>query len=117
MLETLGDIDGTDERRRPKWWPKSPRSLSVRLRRLAPDLRRTGIDIQWRKESSGERRRLVQVRIFASGCGFASETGENPDESADAKRHAGQAANAAPDANDARTANSPLGANRQGELL
>ncbi len=43
---------------RPKGWPESPRGLSGALRRLAPQLRRVGINVTFPKRQA-ERRRIV----------------------------------------------------------
>lgn len=67
LLKTLES--GTDERaRQSKGWPASGRSLSNALRRLAPNLRRVGIHIEFGREASHARRRLISV---------SAETDEN----------------------------------------
>jgi hypothetical protein len=55
---------GTMKIARLEGWPKRPRDLSGRLRRLAPVLRRIGIDIQFgTRETTGERRRPVRIVV------------------------------------------------------
>lgn len=46
--------------RRPRGWPESPRGMSAALRRLAPHLRRVGIDVEMYREA-GSGRRLVRL--------------------------------------------------------
>jgi hypothetical protein len=56
-LNAVAD-DGT---RRQKNWPSSSRSLSNILRRLTPNLRNVGILVEFRRESSAERRRIISI--------------------------------------------------------
>ena len=46
---------------RLKTWPKSPRSLSGTLKRLAPNLRELGVDVEFSRETGGKRRRLITL--------------------------------------------------------
>jgi len=46
---------------RAKGFPKTPRKLSGDLRRLAPNLRRIGIDVQFPKPGGHEKRRLLEI--------------------------------------------------------
>jgi hypothetical protein len=69
-IKELGDWDGTaqkllteistDQRRALRDWPQTPKKLGNWLRRLAPALRRTGIDIQFPKRTRGKR--LIKIR-------------------------------------------------------
>ncbi len=62
LLAELGGDRHSDERtRQRKDWPGSPRALSGALRRLAPELRRTGIDVSWSRTPGGRRTRLVHI--------------------------------------------------------
>jgi hypothetical protein len=47
--------------RAPRGWPESPRAMSAALRRLAPYLRRIGIDVAMYRESGSGSRRLVRL--------------------------------------------------------
>jgi hypothetical protein len=59
LLKSLED--GVDERtRHQRKWPASPRSLSNSLRRLAPNLRRVGVFVEFSREP-GTGRRLIVV--------------------------------------------------------
>lgn len=51
-----------DQVARGKHWPKSPAALTGRLRRLAPNLERIGVQVEDRRESGGQRTRTVSVR-------------------------------------------------------
>jgi len=63
LLAELNHIanDGDGINRQAKDWPDSPTKLGGQLKRLAPDLRRTGIDIQWVREGK-ESRRIIKLK-------------------------------------------------------
>jgi hypothetical protein len=50
-----------------KSWPRQPRSLSNALRRLAPNLRATGLEVDFLRESH-TRKRLVKIRKIRDSC-------------------------------------------------
>ena len=55
LLEELGKLL-TEDQRRQKTWPKTPRALSGQLRRLGSNLRRAGIEVGFRRQShTGQR--------------------------------------------------------------
>jgi hypothetical protein len=63
--ELLDELNGkvNESVQRRKDWPKTARLLSGTLRRLAPNLRATGVEVKWGGEGSGRtRRRTVSVR-------------------------------------------------------
>jgi hypothetical protein len=62
ILETYSD----DRTRNQKLWPKSPRSLSGTLRRLAPNLRGIGIVVEFDERNGGTGRRIISVRELPS---------------------------------------------------
>lgn len=69
LLPRLGGFVNEATRDTPAW-PKSPRSLSNRLRRAATALRQTGIEIEFYKTN---RARLIRIGHQASnGSGFSS---------------------------------------------
>jgi primase-polymerase (primpol)-like protein len=70
LLEALGERVGEEERR-GRAWPRNARTLAGRLRRLAPNLRRLGVDVECRREGRG-RQRLVTLRRMDKAAGFAS---------------------------------------------
>jgi hypothetical protein len=47
--------------RAPRGWPETPRAMSAALRRLAPGLRRVGIEISTRREAGTGGRRLITI--------------------------------------------------------
>lgn len=74
-IRQIGDFDGTaaqllgilsarlsDRARQDKHWPKTPRGLSGALRRLAPNLRKVGITIEFEREPGGARSRMIAIR-------------------------------------------------------
>jgi hypothetical protein len=74
MLKTLTEWKGTaaellsevgkvvsEAETKSKTWPKSPRGLSGRLRRAATFLRKTGIEINFQRETEGTRTRIITI--------------------------------------------------------
>jgi putative DNA primase/helicase len=79
-----------DAKKQPKGWPANARSLSNALRRIAPNLRRDGIEVTFHKK---ERPRKITIERSAKTGIFASDaTGEKP-------RAQGSDASVASDAN------------------
>jgi hypothetical protein len=67
-LKTLLQADDENlERRRD--WPKTPKTLSERLRRLAPSFRALGIDVEFERE---KRRRFIRIEKRAESASSAS---------------------------------------------
>jgi len=54
LFKLLSELEGGEKGRVPHGWPKSPKSLTATLRRLAPVLRAAGIDCE--QGRSGEKR-------------------------------------------------------------
>lgn len=52
--------------RRGREWPSSPRALSSAVRRIAPNLRGLGIEVEFRRGSDASRRRFLRIR--QRGC-------------------------------------------------
>jgi DNA polymerase I-like protein with 3'-5' exonuclease and polymerase domains len=73
LLETL--LEGTDEaekrKRKLNGWPMTPRALSGALRRIAPNLRRRGVETEFDIREGKQRNRLI----------WLAWTGNNPDDS------------------------------------
>jgi hypothetical protein len=60
---------------RSKEWPRRPNALSGRLRRLAPNLRKIGIDVVFGKRRQGTRiRGYIRIRQVAEKIGNTSAT-------------------------------------------
>jgi hypothetical protein len=53
--------------RLPRGWPESPRAMSAALRRLAPGLRRLGIEVSTYKEAGTGGRRLIAISRSEDG--------------------------------------------------
>ncbi len=66
LLGVLEPIVGNNARR-SKAWPQSGRALSNALRRLAPNLRREGILIEFERDGGRERRRLINIAAGGAG--------------------------------------------------
>jgi hypothetical protein len=63
----------TDEStRRQKGWPQNGQGLSNTLRRLAPNLRKCGIEVTFSRGKDRRRRRLIVLREIASDASTAS---------------------------------------------
>jgi hypothetical protein len=60
LLEDL-NIIANEQIKRQKTWPKNGRSLSNALRRIAPNLRAIGIDVEFRRAPGGTRQRTITI--------------------------------------------------------
>jgi hypothetical protein len=60
LLERFNLI-ASEQLKRQKAWPKNERSLSNALRRIAPNLRAKGIDIEFQREAGGTRQRTIHI--------------------------------------------------------
>jgi hypothetical protein len=60
LLDALNDI-ASEKARKSKRWPKSPRGMSGAIRRLAPQLRMSGVDIQFDRAPGGTRERTIKI--------------------------------------------------------
>jgi hypothetical protein len=61
--ELLGDLGGKvdADAKRQRDWPKSGGALSGKLKRLAPNLRRAGLDVQFWRDSTLARNKMITV--------------------------------------------------------
>jgi hypothetical protein len=83
LLETLKER-APGEPSHLRAWPKSPRSLSATLRRLAPNLRAVGIEVEFYRTSGGGSKRLIALQkrgdsSVASVASDASGDAHRPD--------------------------------------
>src|SRR5262245_38472691 len=61
LLENLnGLVD--DSTRRAKSWPTTPRYLGGEVRRLAPNLRSIGMEVEFTREARAARRRIITIK-------------------------------------------------------
>jgi TubC N-terminal docking domain len=67
LLEALTPI-ASDDIRRSKEWPKTPRGLSGALRKVIPNLRPGGISITLDNREPGTGRRLIEMKSRDGGC-------------------------------------------------
>ena len=77
LLEELNE--STDKFRQGKYWPNGPRALANLLRRVAPNLRRLGIDCDFPPRTARARRLMLKYRKVAS-----SSSSSPPDDFCDA---------------------------------
>lgn len=61
LLNELNNLVPEEQTKR-KSWPKSPATLSGKLRRAATFLRQTGVDVEFYREDSSDRRRLIRLK-------------------------------------------------------
>jgi hypothetical protein len=120
--ELLEELENrTDERtRKLKAWPKTARGLSGVLKRLAPNLRATRVQVEFCREQDHQRRRIVtisrleQIGNLTSTPSTPSEIRENADANADgsdAKAELSDAKRAIQDDSDGSDAKIPLRSN------
>lgn len=85
--ELLVELDARagDELRRRRNWPKSPRGLSGALRRLAPNLRSTGISVTFPPREAGTGRRLIKLENRGDSSSRPSPSSPLGDEAASRK--------------------------------
>lgn len=98
-LLTALSSGASDRETKARDWPKRPHSLSGRLRRLAPNLRAVGIQVEFFHSTDSSHRRLVKIvqaaRQRERECIGASEPSEASDGSAQGKvRETGYASDA-----------------------
>jgi hypothetical protein len=72
LLKTLTSL-ADESIRRQKGWPPNAQSLSNTLRRLAPNLRKSAIEVGFSRSKDRRRRRLISLREIASGSSAVSE--------------------------------------------
>lgn len=68
LLEGM-NAETNPDARRARGYPTNARAVNAALRRLAPDLRRLGVNIRFIK---GANQRTIEVSSLASGASFAS---------------------------------------------
>jgi hypothetical protein len=68
--------DKEDNTARLREWPKRADKLSAALRRLAPNLRATGLELEFDRETTGRKRRIIRLgtRVQAGDTGDTSDT-------------------------------------------
>lgn len=69
-LELLKELENqADERaKRLENWPKTPRALTAALQRVAPNLRKVGVEYQKPTETGHDKRRVLQFRVVGAQC-------------------------------------------------
>jgi hypothetical protein len=78
LLDALESREGPECRKR-KEWPGTPRAMGGAMRRLAPALRRVGIDVALgERESGGQRRRLITLERTCGAPSHSSRPSPDP---------------------------------------
>jgi hypothetical protein len=80
LLEHIATL-APEAETRGKTWPKNPRSLSGTLKRLAPNLRAAGVEIDFGREPDRKRRRIVTIRTGTESCVRCVRTVRNTEKS------------------------------------
>ena len=65
--------------RRAREWPTSPQALGRALRRLAPNLRAVGVMVEFDRDPSAGRRRLIRVSQGAEATVQTVQSVQGPD--------------------------------------
>ena len=79
LLKVLQDQVSEDTKKQ-QGWPKNAKGLSDRLRRLAPNLRRTGINVLWEKGGDPNRTRTIRLEQVGNCASSASaSSSEHPE--------------------------------------
>lgn len=71
LLAALADRVPEGTRKRDGW-PTRPNTFANDLRRIAPNLRKQGIDVQFERTPGGGRRRIISVRHLERDCNSSS---------------------------------------------
>lgn len=102
---------------RDKTWPKNARSLSSRLRRLAPALRSQGVEIELDQHvgRGDDKKRAIRVRRLPAGTQTHSSGDANGPASVPNNTEENQCINECGDAGDAGDANFPLSSGSEWE--
>ncbi len=81
LLSELNELVDKEKRQNLKDWPKTPEIVGNRLRRLAPNLRTIGLDIQWDRAG---RKRIIKItredraeKLLSQASRIASQQNEN----------------------------------------
>ncbi len=61
LLDEMEDMDASGKLKGRRDWPKSPQGLGKRLRRIAPNLRRIGIEVDFDRGTGKARKRLIRL--------------------------------------------------------
>ena len=73
LLEAI-ESQVNDQTKRQKIWPKNARSMSGHLKRLSPNLRAAGWDVEYNRQASRRLWSIQRIPSFASSEKFASQT-------------------------------------------
>jgi hypothetical protein len=101
LLERLRDVASEDVKKQ-RSWPANALSLSNKLRRLAPSLRRAGISVEFYRENGGNRERTISIKKTsrpADDGSFSDDSWEPPRDGGD-DRDAGKQESSGPAAGD-----------------
>jgi hypothetical protein len=71
------EAKGGEKVQRRQDWPKSPRKLSGDLRRVAPNLRRAGMDIRFERGTGKDRKRMIRLAKVDGGTIPAGDASAN----------------------------------------
>ncbi len=79
LLNALETAHTDEKTRARREWPTSTRKLSGDLRRLAPNLRRAGLEVTFDKEPGGQRRRIIRLEQTCETPSRPSRASQGPE--------------------------------------
>jgi hypothetical protein len=79
LLKALEAGPADEATKKHRDWPTSPRKLSGELRRLAPNLRRAGVEVTFNREPGGQRRRVIRVERSGNPPSLPSPSSQAPE--------------------------------------
>lgn len=92
LLDELA-LHTKDEIKRGRCWPKNNRSLSNRVRRIAPALRAGGLTVEFERETTGAKRKLIVLKRRHVETTDTSDTSDAADNARPETGHASAALN------------------------
>jgi hypothetical protein len=79
LLDALEAGHASDKIKKHKDWPAGPRKLSGEVRRLAPNLRRAGVEATFGREPGWQRRRIIRLERTANQPALPSQSSQGPE--------------------------------------
>lgn len=105
-LQSELDERVSDGVKKLKAFPKSAKAVGTALRRLAPNLRETGLEVEFYRETTGHKRRLIRLRL---ACNVPNVTTVPEEEKAGRRRETDGDANGVNEQHHNVTANATQG--------
>ena len=81
------DTPAPDKVQSRRDWPKNARSLSGKLRRLAPNLREVGVSVEFAQTQGAASKRIIEIRITPGFCDACDAPDASASQSVDASQN------------------------------